>query len=83
MTSLGAHDRAIMTGTPEEILNTRQEAAIDLMMALESLSKDDMSSSSTIVETTRKAIEESAKGNITEADINEFLSQPTNKGFKR
>lgn len=82
MTSLGAHDRAIMTGTPEEILNTRQEAAIDLMMALESLSKEDMSSSSTIVETTKKAIEEAAKGNITEADINEFLSQPTNKDLR-
>lgn len=82
MTSLGAHDRAIMTGTPEEILNTRQEAAIDLMMALESLSKDDMSSSSTIVETTRKSIEEAAEGNITEADINEFLSQPTNKDLR-
>lgn len=82
MTSLGAHDRAIMTGTPEEILNTRQETAIDLMMALESLSKDDMSSSSTIVETTRKSIEEAAKGNITESDINEFLSQPTNKDLR-
>lgn len=82
MTSLGAHDRAIMTGTPEEILNTRQEAAIDLMMALESLSKDDMASSSTIVETTRKSIEEAAKGNITESDINEFLSQPTNKDLR-
>lgn len=82
MTSLGAHDRAIMTGTPEEILNTRQEAAIDLMMVLESLSKDNMSSSSTIVETTRKSIEEAAKGNITESDINEFLSQPTNKDLR-
>lgn len=82
MTSLGAHDRAIMTGTPEEILNTRQEAAVDLMMALEALSKDGMSSSSTIVETTKKAIEEAAKGNITEADINEFLSQPTNKDLR-
>lgn len=82
MTSLGAHDRVIMMGTPEEILNTRQEAAIDLMMALESLSKDDMSSSSAIVETTRKSIEEAAKGNITESDVNEFLSQPTNKDLR-
>lgn len=82
MTSLGAHDRAIMTGTPEEILNTRQEVAADLMMALESLSKDDMSSGSTIVETTRKSIEEAAKGNITESDVNEFLSQPTNKDLR-
>lgn len=82
ITSLGAHDRAIMTGTPEEILNTRQEAAVDLMMALESLSKDDMSSSSAIVETTRKSIEEAAKGNITESDVNEFLSQPTNKNLR-
>lgn len=82
MTSLGAHDRAIMTGTPEEILNTRQEAAIDLMMSLETLSKDEMSSSSTIIETTRKAIEEAANGNITDADVNEFLSQPTNKDLR-
>ena len=82
MTSLGAHDRAIMTGTPEEILNTRQEAAIDLMMSLNTLSNDKMSSSSTIIETTRKAIEEAANGNITDADVNEFLSQPTNKDLR-
>lgn len=82
MTSLGAHDRAIMTGTPEEILNTRQETAIDLMMSLETLSNDEMSSSSTIIETTKKAIEEAANGNITDADVNEFLSQPTNKDLR-
>lgn len=82
ITSLGAHDKAIMTGTPEEILNTRQEAAIDLMMALESLSKDNMSSSSTIVKTTRESIEEAAKGNITDSDVNEFLSQPTNRDLR-
>lgn len=82
MTSLGAHDRAIMTGTPEEILNTRQEVAIDLMMSLETLFNDEMSSSSTIIETTRKAIEEAANGNITDADVNEFLSQPTNKDLR-
>lgn len=82
MTSLGAHDKAIMTGTPEEILSTRQEAAIDLMMSLETLSNDKMSSSSTIIETTKKSIEEAANGNITDADINEFLSQPTNKDLR-
>lgn len=71
---LDAQNSSIMFGNVEDALSYNNDLQVSFMMELDALSKDSMTSSSEILENTKKIIDEAAKGNISEEDINSFIA---------
>lgn len=71
---LDAQNSSIMFGNAEDALSYNHDLQVSFMMELDALSKDSMTSSSEILKNTKKIIDEAAKGNISEEDINSFIA---------
>ena len=71
---LDAQNASIIFGNAEDALSYNHDLQVAFMMELEALSKDSMTSSSEILENTRKIIDNAAKGDISEEDINSFIA---------
>ena len=71
---LDSQNSSIMFGNAEDALSYNHDLQVAFMLELDALSKDSMTSSSEILENTRKIIDNAAKGNISEEDINSFIA---------
>lgn len=71
---LDAQNSSIIFDNAEDALSYNHDLQVAFMMELDALSKDSMTSSSEILENTKKIIDEAAKGNISEEDINSFIA---------
>lgn len=71
---LDAQNSSITFDNAEDALSYNHDLQVAFMMELDALSKDSMTSSSEILENTRKIIDNAAKGNISEEDINSFIA---------
>lgn len=82
MQSIGDLSKAQLFGNDIQTLTARNKAAIDLMFNLENLAADPMTANSPIAKDLMTTIEQAAEGNISDDEVNSFLSSVENKHLK-
>lgn len=81
LNSVGGMNTAIHTGNAEHAISAKHDASVDLMMTLEHLSSDDVVGTSKVLQEVKTILESAAKGEITEAEVDEFVNSPNNRGI--
>ena len=81
LNSVGGMNTAIHTGHAEHAISAKHDASVDLMMTLEHLSSDDVVGTSKVLQNVKTILESAAKGEVTEAEIDEFINSPNNRGI--
>jgi hypothetical protein len=81
LNSVGGMNAALYTGNAEHAISAKHDASVNLMMTLEHLSSDDIVGTSKILQNVKTILERAAKGEITEAEVDEFVNSPNNRGI--
>ena len=82
LNSIGGMHTAMQTGNVQDAISAKYDASINLMMTLDHLSSDDVVGSSNILAEVQSILENAAKGEITDGEIDSFIGSPNNRGIQ-